>query len=122
MDKTFKAHIEPYGLSKSVNFENHWILQIERMDSYWDRLIDCIDKNQFRTFLLKEAEELNIADAEKYDLDTAFSKAKSEWRLELMINCANLIAAYHLYIEVQPLVKWTGSKLEIQWNEMKYGN
>ena len=122
MDETFKTHIEPHGLSKSVNFENHWILQIERMDCYWDRLIDSIDQTEFRNFLLKEAEELKIADAEQYDLDIAFSKAKSEWRLELMINCANLIAAYHLCIDVQPLVKWTGSKLEIQWNQMKYGN
>ena len=120
MDDIVKDHIVLHGLSKSAKYEKYWKHQIKRMHTFWDNIIDEIDRNSFRESILKEATELGICDANQYNLESAFSKAKTEWSTELMIGSANKIAAYALNIDLQPIVKWTGSQLAINLNHVKH--
>ena len=115
MDAIFKFTVETYGFSSSSAFAPTWIQQIVCIQDYWEMLIDSFDfdsfTDTFNLFCTSENLEYNI-----YSLESAFEKAKTVWKVPLMIEISNRIA--HLYTDDylvgEVLVFWCEKSQRIQ--------
>ena len=117
----FKYLIELNGYEKARCFEEKWVTQIHKLHEYWDKLLDIIDRREFRMQFDKESVKLGLLHPETFDLNAAFDNARSKWKVSLMTRTANHIASFHVRrcIKDPKLVRWNGKYMQIQWKLLK---
>ena len=109
MNEAFKTALEHVGFLKSKLFEPTWILQITRIDSYWDELIHSINIEEFcNTF-----DAINKQNVYAYNIHTSMYRALTDWRIELMTRVANRIAQFVTDEVSGDFVKWDGAEMKL---------
>lgn len=115
-DDDFKFVLEVFAFEESTNYASNWLEQIHKLDSYWDKMIDNFDILEFKSFFRRYCQRVYNCSGDDYNIQESFEKAKSVWRLQLMMNIADEIA--HTFIPSAPLksnlVKWTGSMMIVK--------
>ena len=108
MDETFKFVVDVFVYEKARFFMTSWQGQVVLIDQYWNTVLDSIGLHELREFFNNCCEKENLP-AEEYNLFEALTRAKNEWRVEMMTAAANNLAYDFTDYEVpyqSKLVKW----------------
>lgn len=92
----FKFTVDTYAFSGCMKFSPSWIEQILCMNEYWDTLLDSFNLQNFYHLFKSHCEELELP-YQSYSLFDGFKKAKSTWRIELMLQVCSRIS--HMYTD-----------------------
>lgn len=117
LDTEFQVWIEVYGFCKAGNYFVDWIDQVKLINTYWDKLIDEIDREYFTLGFVKTCTDSNIPVGD-FDFNSAFEKCKTEWRTELMTLVADRIVKWSFLTarEDTTCVKWSGQEMILELN------
>lgn len=119
-DDDFKFVLEVFAFEESAKYASDWLEQINKLDSYWNQMIDGFDLLEFTSFFRRYCQRIHKCSGDDYNIQESFEKAKSEWRLQLMMNVADEIA--HTYLPNKSfLVLWTGSMMIVKVKDLHDG-
>ena len=117
LEQEFQSWIEAYGFSRAGYYCKNWIDQVKLIHTYWDYLIDDIDKEYFRVGFVKSCSDLNLAVSD-FDINHALNLCKTDCRIEFMTLVADRIVKWSLLsiAEETRCVKWSGQEMMLQLN------
>ena len=90
MDEVFKDTYKDYAFSLLPLIESVDQRQVHDMPLLWNKVDELIDRDEFFLSFAAECKEMDLPYT-KYDLDSAFIKAQTEWAEDLMVATADYI-------------------------------
>ena len=108
MDEAFKFTYVACAFSALPRLLHGWRNQIKFLDSVWDRLEQMFDKHTFMSLLTSQCRELSLP-LDTYDIDAAFKRATTTWRIDYMLAVAEKVVVFQvedIHYSATDIVEW----------------